>query len=103
MKTTNCGNSFVGDRNSSGSKTLVVGKTARRSLEELSTRIFESDAYHAFTHANVFVNTAIKRKAVEVMGEGGQLRPSHLTPATPSAGQGFGSDLAILGANSRRE
>ena len=28
-----------------------------------------------------------------------QLRLGHLTPATPSAGQGFGSDLAILGAN----
>ena len=26
-----------------------------------------------------------------------------LTPATPSAGRGFGSDLAILGANPRRE
>ena len=28
---------------------------------------------------------------------------SHLTPATPSAGRGFGSDLTILGANPRRE
>ena len=35
--------------------------------------------------------------------EGGQLRLSHLTPATPSAGRGVGSDLAILGANPRRE
>ena len=38
-----------------------------------------------------------------VVGEGGQLRLSHLTPPAPSAGQGFGSDLAILGATPRRE
>ena len=37
------------------------------------------------------------------VGEGGQLRLSHLTPATPSTGRGLGSDLAILGATSRRE
>ena len=38
------------------------------------------------------------------VGECGQLRQSHLlTPATPSAGRGFGSDLAILGANPRRQ
>ena len=37
------------------------------------------------------------------VGQGGQLRLSHLTPATPSAGRGFGLDLSILGANPRRE
>ena len=37
-----------------------------------------------------------------VVEEGGQLRLSHLTPATPSAGRGFGSDLANLGANPSR-
>ena len=40
---------------------------------------------------------------VKMWEEGGQLRLSHLTLATPSAGRGFGSDLAILGANPRRE
>ena len=37
-------------------------------------------------------------------GEGGQLRESlRHHPATPSAGRGFVSDLATLGANPRRE
>ena len=39
----------------------------------------------------------------EAEERGGQLLLSHLTPATPSAGRGFASNLAILGANSRRE
>ena len=45
----------------------------------------------------------MKKRYNHVVGEGGQLRLSHLTLATPSAGRGFGSDLAILGANPRRE
>ena len=57
-----------------------IGETAERSLQ--------------VTNSTVVEKTSCKR-----VGKGGQLRLSHLTPAAPSAGQGLGSDLAILGAN----
>ena len=60
---------------------------------------------HDFRHRNgpTFVLQCTKLFGEYWVGEGGQLRLSHLTPATPSAGLGFGSDLATLGANPMRE
>ena len=56
-------------------------------------------------HLNIFYIVQIVWivNKIEYVGEGGQLWLNHHTLATPSAGRGFGSDLAILGANPRRE
>ena len=60
-------------------------------------------AQPAVHNHQILRSSELGRMMLQVAGEGGQLRLSHLTPATPSAAWGFGSDLTILGANPRRE
>ena len=58
-----------------------------------------SSTFQFFLHRSNRVDSS----QIEYVGEGGQLWLSHHTLATPSAGRGFGLDLAILAANPRRE
>ena len=51
----------------------------------------------------LYLKVMVTKHFDRCVGEGGQLRLSHLTPAAPSAGRGFGLDLAILSAIPRRE